>query len=225
MTPGDSSHYLKPGSKLGLNYTVQSKRSSRLDHLFLNGAGRPEPISTFLGSLNAVWNPIALAIPDEIVADNDSKTAFDIAEIGLVHGPLQSHPPPILQFQGPQCNVESTPFFAELTSFPPSPKVATPFEFYYSIMNKTPLNQRLVVSMSETSTSSGIGENSNGILVSGLVAGVLQLGPYESKTLAYSALVMKAGKVPMPALSVISSRYQSWVIHDAKNPQFCYVLP
>jgi len=79
--------------------------------------------------------------------------------------------------------------------------------------------------MPETSTSSRIGEYSSGILVSGLVAGDLQLGPYKSKTLAYSALVMKAGKVPMPVLNVISSRYQSWIIHDAENLQFCYALP
>jgi len=138
MTSGDSSHHLKSGFKLGLNYTVQTKRSCRLDHLFLDGAGRPQPVLTFLRSLNTVWNLIALAIADEIIADKDSKTAFDIAEISLVHGPIQSHPPPMLQFQGPQCNVESTPFFAELTSFPPSPKVATPFEFYYSIKNKNP---------------------------------------------------------------------------------------
>ena len=223
--PKSASNILKPGSKFGLSYIVRTTAKKIPRNLFSNDEEKPPLLQTTLGVLQINWKPTALSLPEGIVVEQEMKEKFHLNEIGFVHGPLPSQTLSILQLRGPQCDVECTPFHAELSSFPPSPKVGIPFELEYCITNKTQLNQKLSVSMSETSAANGSQEPSNGILVSGLITGDVQLGPMESKTLCYTGLAMRAGKTPMPALTVISSRYQSWVINDAKYPRFCHVLP
>lgn len=86
------------------------------------------------------------------------------------------------------------------------------------LTNKTTLQQRIKVSMIETEGTS------NGILVSGIINGEFVLGPMEDKVLRYSLLVTKIGKTVLPALSVSSLRYNSWIIRSGEEDSI-YVLP
>jgi hypothetical protein len=65
-------------------------------------------------------------------------------------------------------------------------------------------------------------DRAEGILVSGLVHGELHLAPFETQTLCYTALATRAGKTIMPALSVSSERYRTWVVKD--DPAFIQVV-
>uniref|UniRef100_A0A7S0ADA9 Uncharacterized protein n=1 Tax=Minutocellus polymorphus TaxID=265543 RepID=A0A7S0ADA9_9STRA len=110
-------------------------------------------------------------------------------------------------------------------TFPASPKVAVPFDVKYCIKNQTPYHQKLNLSMSEAHPGDNL-DASDTVLVSGFVNGEVQLGPSESRLLCYSALAMRAGKTPMPALNISSQRYRSWVINDGQEkPRYFYVMP
>jgi hypothetical protein len=55
---------------------------------------------------------------------------------------------------------------------------------------------------------------SEGFLVSGQDNGDIIVSPFESQTLSYTALAMKAGKTNMSALSISSDRYKMWLVKD-----------
>lgn len=203
---GGISHMLQRGSRLGVTYNVLttlnpstpiSQRSDECDH-----------VRTSLGVIAVDWAPIKLPS----VYDN-------------VHGPLPLLNPSTIKFLGPSCYIEKAPFEAKLMSFPASPKVAVPFEVKYCIKNQTPYHQKLSLFMSEAPPGDSV-DVSDTVLVSGFVNGEVQLAPSESRVLCYSALAMRAGKTPMPALSVSSLRYKSWVINDGQDkPRHFFVLP
>mmetsp|Transcript_8611 Transcript_8611/g.17542 ORF Transcript_8611/g.17542 Transcript_8611/m.17542 type:complete len:275 (-) Transcript_8611:208-1032(-) len=204
---GDASQVLQQGSRLGVTYNVlaslsspdlaNSKRSDECDH-----------VRTSLGVVTAEWAPIKLPSIDY-----------------NVHGPLPLLNPSKIKFLGPSCYIERAPFEAKLMSFPDSPKVAVPFEVKYSIKNQTLYDQKLSLLMSEARPGDNV-DASDTVLVSGFVCGEVQLAPLESRVLCYSALAMRSGKTPMPALSVSSLRYKSWVINDGQDkPHHFYVLP
>ena len=204
---GDASHLLQQGSTLGVMYNVLAKLSPPD---LVNSERRDEfdHVRTFLGGVAVEWAPITLPAID----DN-------------IHGPLPLLNPSRIRFRGPRCYVERAPFEAKLLFFPDFPKVAVPFEVKYCIKNQTPYSQKLSLFMSEAHPSDNV-DASDTVLVSGFVSGEVQLAPSESRVLCYSALAMRAGKTPMPALSVSSLRYKSWVINDGQDkPRHFYVLP
>ena len=111
------------------------------------------------------------------------------------HGPLPIENLPPFKQRGPIVYVEATPFEASFSTIPSIAKVASPFEVRYMLTNKTTLQQRIKVSMIET-----------------------------DKVLRYSLLVTKIGKTVLPALSVSSLRYNSWIIRSGEEDSI-YVLP
>jgi hypothetical protein len=188
---------------------------------------------------------MSLSIPDKVKTDfmnraKGMKDAFytDVLS-NFFHGPLPSEDTLSVQFGGPTCLLERSPFEAILVEFPSSPRVNIPFDIMYCIANKTSVHQKLTVSMSDVgvvdqeagsdvNTGVSIDTNDGGVLVSGMVSGELHLAPFESRTLDYTALATRAGKIPVPALLVSSVRHRSWVIRDARtqsDERYFFVLP
>lgn len=199
------SSMLKAETKFGFVYNVKTELKKAPSH---NQTEECEYVRTSLGLIAVDWTPIKLPPID-----------------GNIHGPLSLDTPSTIKFLGPSCYIERAPFRAKLMTFPASPKVAFPFEVKYCIKNQTPYHQKLTLSMSEVHPGDNL-DVSDTVLVSGFVNGELQLGPSESRILCYSALAMRAGKTPMPALNVASQRYRSWVINDGQeNPRYFYVMP
>ena len=228
------------GSKFSLSYLIKPRinlqSSSALDYNNIFFQNHNSDITAYnattsLGVISIYWNPIPIPLA------TSSKTTID-------HGPLPSSLSCNIKFLAPQVRVEYAPFEAKLSTFPFSPpKVSTPFNITYSIKNKTPLHQKLSVTMSElpiNATSSvdnavvstalsptSIIEKvkSDGILLSGFINGEITLSPYETKTFEYCILAIRAGRIMLPTLSVVSARYKSWVVCDAANPRNLYILP
>mmetsp|Transcript_59950 Transcript_59950/g.89018 ORF Transcript_59950/g.89018 Transcript_59950/m.89018 type:complete len:776 (+) Transcript_59950:601-2928(+) len=228
---GDVCHLLNSGAKIGISYAVQANLRGLASKS--NNDNTRQHLSTTLGVISVEWLPIGLTIEKNVVEDilkgksNGVDCDGQTLPSALEHGPLRLSKPSRVSFFGPICHIEDAPFNAVLTAFPPSPRVAIPFEVKYCITNKTPLHQKLSVSMSEASSrdrsSDGV---SDSVLVSGMVNGEIHLGPFEAKTLSYSALAIRAGKTPMPSLTVSSFRHKSWVINDGPmNPRHFFVLP
>jgi len=224
------------GSNFGLSYLVKPRidlqSSSALDYnnIFFqshNNDVAAYNATTSLGVISIHWNPIAIPL-------STSKTNMN-------HGPLPSVSPCNIKFLAPQVRVEYAPFEAKLSTFPYSPpNVSTPFHITYSIKNKTPLHQKLSVTMSELPINTTATDNtggatsptsiiekvkSDGILLSGYINGEVTLSPHETKTFEYCILAIRAGSIMLPTLSVASLRYKSWVVYDAANPRNLYILP
>ena len=205
---GDVSSVLKASTKFGFTYNVRTELNTPETPTGHNHNEQCEYVRTSLGIIAVDWLPIKLPPID----DN-------------VHGPLPLAIPSTIKFLGPSCYIEKAPFRAKLMAFPASPKVAVPFEVKYCIKNQTPYHQKLSLSMSEAHPGDNL-DASDTVLVSGFVNGEVQLAPSESRILCYSALAMRAGKTPMPALNISSQRYRSWVINDGREkPRYFYVMP
>lgn len=229
--PDDVSNKLTAGAKFGLSYALKAEKKRE------GGATRAATGGSVssLGILSVDWSPIALPLPKEVIENRGSRTVKgEGAERS--HGPLPlSGGSSTLKFLGPNCHVERAPFEAVLQSFPPAPKVAVPFEVKYRLTNRTALHQKLLVSMSDSNPEDDAGDGgghpsssstSDGVLVSGMVNGELLLAPAETRTLRYTALATRAGKTPMPAVTVKSVRHGSWVINDGpSNVRHFFVLP
>ena len=210
----DISRRLVERSKFGLTYTVEPRI------LDMKGS-----VSARLGIIWVDWFPMSMPLPGEF---SESQNGSDLAFGTLTsHGPLRMLEPSTLKFRGPPCYIENTPFETVLESLPPSPRVATPFVISYRISNKTGMHQKLTVMMGNQSSGGGSRSSvSEGILVSGLVTGHIQLAPFESQTLFYTALATKAGKTTMPALSISCDRYETWVIKDEpEGSRVVFVMP
>ena len=199
---------LKASTKFGFTYNVRTELNTPRAPTNHSHGEECEHVRTSLGGIAVDWLPIQLPPID----DN-------------VHGPLSLASPSTIKFLGPSCYIERAPFKAKLMAFPASPKVAVPFEVKYCIKNQTSYHQKLTLSMSEAHPGDVL-DASDTVLVSGFVNGEVQLAPSESRVLCYSALVMRAGKTPMPALNISSQRYRSWVINDGQEkPRYFYVMP
>lgn len=179
-------------------------------------------VSTRLGVIWVDWYPVSIALPEGMEEDVGS----DMERLNA-HGPLRLSEPSTLKFRGPPCYIEDAPFETVLESLPPSPRVATPFEMSYRISNKTGMQQKLSILMSDQSTDERErGHISEGVLVSGLINGSITLAPFESQTLSYTALATKAGKTTMPALAISSDRYKTWLVKDRQEgSREIFVLP
>jgi hypothetical protein len=195
-------------------------------------------VSTRMGALAIDWCPVSLEVPSE---------ASTI--LGTGHGPLRLDVPLTMEISGPWCYIESAPFETKLVHVPSAPRVAVPFEVTFSIRNKTGLLQKLSVVLADSSSSPAASDShhagnaaaahtdhnddddddhveDHGILIAGLVHGEMILSPFERQTLTYTALATRAGETFLPALSVTSLRYQSFVIHeDHMTGRSMFILP
>jgi hypothetical protein len=195
---------LTKGSQLGVAYTLEANMSSE----YKKGS-----VTTALGAVSVHWGPLP--------------TLLNEGAQEHAHGPLVLEEPSVMTFRGPSCYVESAPFETVLQAPPTPPRVATPFEMCYRISNKTGVHQKLSVRMT-SSDSEGNNQAEEGILVSGLVQGEIRLAPYESQILSYTALAMHAGKAMLPALTIASDRYKTWIMNGndaAGASRQLYVLP
>jgi len=206
--PNDFCNKLTNGSRLKLAYTVRPE----LEEDTVSKSESVQVVSTHLGAISIAFTPIPLYSAD-IIAQYTSEDGF-----AGYYGPLPIKNLPPFRRRGPIFYVEATPFDASFETIPSMPKVASPFEAKYTLINRTGLQQRLKVSMVETEGTT------NGMLVSGIINGELVLGPMESKDLRYTILVTKIGKTVMPALNVSSLRYNTWIIRSSTQNSI-YVLP
>ena len=196
---------LTHGSKLKIAYTVRPKLSpvAKSHH----GQLAPTP----LGLLKISFKPLPLNV------DNGPELQFE-DKFPSNHGPLPIEKLPPFRQRGPVVYVEGTPFEASFSTIPSIPRVASPFEVKYNLVNTTNLQQRIKVCMNESK------RRSNDMLVSGIVNGELTLGPREAKVIRYSILVSKIGKAVLPALNISSVRYNSWIIRSSQE-DCIYILP
>jgi len=208
--PDDFCNKLKIGSKLKLAYTVQPELMP--DGGSVDKSNRLQITSTALGYISILFTPLPLYHPEKIEQDR----GMNVFENN--HGPLPIENLPAFKQKGPFVYVEAAPFEASFHTIPSIPKVASPFEVRYKLLNKTSLQQRIKVSMIENEG------DSIGILVSGIINGEVILGPMEEKMLRYSLLVTKIGKTILPTLNVSSLRYNSWIIRGGEE-DCIYVLP
>lgn len=230
----DPSRLLSDGSQFSLAYTLEPKLNVSQDDNTKDDVSElhQQHVSTRMGALAIDWCPVPLEIPTE---------ASTI--LGTGHGPLKLSSPLSMELAGPFCYIESAPFETRLESVPSAPRVAIPFQVSFSILNKTGLLQKLSVVLADSSSSSssaaagGDGaasatvkfeqpEDHHGILIAGLVNGEITLSPFERQTLSYTALATRAGETYLPALSVTSLRYNSFVIREEHmTGRSMFILP
>mmetsp|Transcript_38530 Transcript_38530/g.44016 ORF Transcript_38530/g.44016 Transcript_38530/m.44016 type:complete len:95 (-) Transcript_38530:58-342(-) len=91
------------------------------------------------------------------------------------------------------------------------------------------LTDSVTVSSSSSSPSNNnhaSKESNESFLISGHVHKRTSLGPYESHSFSYTAVPMKVGAVDLPAISISSKRYETWVVHEqAMERRSIYVCP
>jgi hypothetical protein len=165
------------------------------------------PVSTHMGVLCVDWTPKPLGIPP---AAKDSVNVQN-------HGPLPLSDKSTIKFRGPACYIETAPFATSVSIHPTSPRVGTPFEIVFSIMNKTNVHQVISVSLTEL-------ERERSLLVAGSAKGDLRLAPQDMQLVSYTVVATRTGKVPMPSISIASSRYNTWLVKGAESADL-FVLP
>jgi hypothetical protein len=203
----DPSHKLVLGSKFSLAWITQVAMKSN----YLKGS-----VSAPLGVISVDWSPTPLALPKDVSLEGiDGKLT--------AHGPLPLQKPTTCRFMGPPCYIENAPFETTIESFPALPQVAVPFEVSFRIKNKTALDQKLRIILDHSEADQT--DESNGIMISGLVNGEISLSPNESHILSYTVLATRVGKVLMPKISVASDRYKTWVLREASARRSLFVLP
>ena len=206
--PEDPCRRLIRGSKFSLAWTSEVNMASD----YLKGS-----VSAPLGILSIAWAPCPVALPDEV---KDIGYSASITK----HGPLEMDFPIICRFMGPPCYIENAPFETKMDKLPDFLEVATPFDITYYIKNKTPLEQKLNISLTEM--EHGVNEHSHGFMVAGLATGEISLGPFESHRLAYTAVATRTGAIQAPKLRVSSLRYNTWLIHESNGEiQTLFVAP
>jgi hypothetical protein len=203
----DPCRKLQMGSKFSLAWTTEVSMKSG----YLKGS-----VSTSLGVVSVDWIPTPLELPEEVTADG-SIDSLD------AHGPLSLTTPCTCRFMGPPCYIENAPFETMVEGLPSSPRVAVPFDVNFRIKNKTFIDQKLKVFLKNSAPGS---QDSDGFLVSGLVDGVVSLGPGESHTILYTILATRTGTIPMPRFCISSDRYNTWIVDDsASSRRAVFVLP
>lgn len=204
----DFCNQLTNGSKLKIAYTV----CPEVKYVEFDDSEYAQAASAPLGAVSIAWTPIPLPKPDHI-----SESSPD-DEFARKHGPLPIKDLPPYKRTGPIFYVEATPFDASFETVPSMPRVSVPFEVRYTVKNKTKTQQRVQISMTESADAT------NSMLVSGIINCDLLLGPDESKCLRYTLLVTKVGRIDLPALSISSLRFDTWIIKSG-NQGSIYVLP
>lgn len=201
----DPCRLLAAGSSVGISYAVRATLQNPEEN----------SLSTALGSLLVDWLPSSLSLPD----DHDSFNCNLLEGIDG-HGPLVLDSPATIQFRGPTCHISKVPFRAERMCLPPALSIGIPFEVSYSIFNDTQLNQTLHVVL-----GGGPSFSENGLIITGLVAGDISIGPSEHRIISYTVLAVRPGEVLLPTLKVASERYKTWVIDSDRIMNRIFVLP
>jgi tetratricopeptide (TPR) repeat protein len=176
----------------------------------MEDAYREERLAASLGTISINWQPSSMELPEEVKVMRED-------DVVGTHGPLKLHTPSTCHFRGPLCYIESAPFEAKSERLPDSIQVAIPFEVTYTIKNTTPLDQDVEMLLKDESNES--------FLISGIVNKRTSLGPYESHSFSYTAIPMRVGEVDLPAISISSKRYKTWVVNEASERRSIYVLP
>lgn len=178
-------------------------------------------LSSHLGIMEVEWLPKKLLLPPEVASD-----PLSAAEGIEAHGPLVLSTPPIVRFRGPPFYIESAPFDAELVKYSDAPTVSKPFEVAYKIQNNTISHQHLTIKLHTLPIVDGVKPlEDDGLLIAGTVQGALTLNPREVRTLSYTYLAVRPGHFKLPALEVMSARYNAWVVHEQGKNNEVFVLP
>ena len=196
---------LDDGVKVDIAFATRPSISQNSTKEFITGR---------LGSISFDWSPIPLQKSDDnLISQRDD-------EFSNLHGPLPVKKLQSLRYRCPSCHIEKTPFDASFQTLPGIPRVGHPFEVRYHLSNQTMLHQPIRVMMNDSDSIIP----SNSMLISGVINGEIILGPMEEKTLSYSLLVTKVGKITIPSLDVSSIRYNTWIIHGT-NMNNIYIAP
>ena len=206
--PEDPCRHLQQGSKFAVSWTTDVNMKDE----FKKGS-----VSSSLGVISVDWQPTHLAVPDEVA---DQKVLGGISG----HGPLLLESASTCRFMGPPCYIEHAPFHAVLGSLPTCPKVAVPFDISYRIRNKTHLVQKLLIHVDEQEVSDAT--ELEGLILSGLVKGDVQVGPGEEYILTYSAIPTRTGTLSLPKLSIASDRHKTWIVNESLGSRrSLFVIP
>jgi hypothetical protein len=208
----------------------QSRRLSTTDALFsvsyvVEAKMRPSVLrgclSSHLGVIEVKWLPKAIPLSTDISKDPSAVAAGIDA-----HGPLVLSTPSIVRFRGPPFYIESAPFNAEMVQCSEVPSASKPFEIAYKIQNNTALHQHLTIKLHTLPiVDGGKASDDDRILLAGTVQGDLTLNPHEMRTLSYTLLAIRPGHFHLPALEVLSTRYNTYVIQEQGMSKEIFVLP
>lgn len=190
---------LGKGKKMGVMLTVDAHMKE--GHKMGN-------ISTHMGVVCVDWAPKPLPVPPA------AAEAVSVKD----HGPLSLKELSTIKFRGPFCYMENAPFATSVSIEPSAPRVGTPFEVLYRVMNKTGLHQVLEVALQDTTATN------SSVLIAGSVKGELRLSPQATQLLSYTAIATKAGKVMVPSVTISSNRYNTWLVNGTE-PSELYVMP
>jgi hypothetical protein len=207
----DVGRKLSVGSKFVVSWTSRVNMQTA----YLKGS-----VTSTLGELLVYWRPPSMNVPEDAeVYDANSNLIH-------AHGPLALPSPSLCRFEGPPCYIENSPFEAYAEQMPDTIRLSEPFDVAFSIVNKTPLDQHLDIRISSADKlSDGISKEYGGFLVSGLMNGSVNLGPFEKHTFSFTVVPTQVGEVALPQVSVASTRYKTWVIHEASAKRFVFVIP
>jgi hypothetical protein len=201
----DPCRLLSAGSNVAVSYNVRAT----LDN--------PDeaPVSSALGNLLADWLPSSLNLPE----DNGSCNSKLLGGING-HGPLALDSPATIRFRGPTCLINKVPFRVERLDIEPDISVGSPFEINFRIFNSTDLNQTLHVALGGVPSF-----NDNGLIITGLLAGDMNIGPLKNLIVSYTVLATRPGEIVLPAIKVASERYKTLVIDSDRTLRRIFVLP
>lgn len=174
-------------------------------------------VTTSLGVLCVDWMPTRMEVPDEV-----RRELASLAPHVRAHGPLELERLPTVKFHGPPCYIENAPFDTSLIVDTSTPRIGVPFGLTIDIENKTALHQVLKLNVDGKDKSE---KTKSSVLLEGIVNHQMRLSPFEKRSMSYTAVALKAGKVILPAVSISSDRYQAWVINDAKANRSLFVVP
>jgi hypothetical protein len=187
----DVDSLLKAGTNMSLLYVIRPTCK--------DANVSASPIFTRLGAIRFNWKPMTFLFSTGIQVD-DAYKGF--------HGPLALSDISPVVYAGPRCYLEETPFSVYMKAIVDSPKVLAPFDVEYQVVNKYNAPQRIRV-QSESS-----GDDSNrSFVVAGVGSCEIHLGPMEKKSIFYTMLALRSGKVTFPTMTISSDLSQSWVVH------------
>lgn len=212
-TPDDQSRRLSTtDAEFSISYVVEAKMRPTV----LRGG-----LSSHLGVIEVEWLPKMLPLPLEI-ASNPLAAAAGIK----AHGPLVLSTPSVVRFRGPPFYIESAPFNAEMIKCSEVPSASRPFEIGYMIQNNTISHQHLTIKLHTFPIVDGMqGSEGDSLLLAGTVQGDLTLNPNEVRTLSYTFLAIRPGLFKLPALEVLSTSYNTYVVQEQGKNREVFVLP
>ena len=191
----DANSLLKNGTTMSLLFVVQPT--------FKGPDASTSPIFTRLGSVRIKWKPTPIPSPGNVQVQDEYKG---------YHGPLVLSDIGSVVYAGPRCYVEEIPMAVYTRSITGSPKVMIPFDVEYQFVNKKKVYQKIRIQFQSFDN-----ETKGSIVIAGVSSGEIHLGPLEEKSLIYTMLALKAGKVVLPVMNVSSDLCQSWFVHGGRE--------